>query len=254
MTAGLALASLYDVQIDRLDMARIGQSAEHTFAGVKCGLLDQISSLFGEQDRLVMSDFRSLNIKTVPLGTEVSFLMCNTNAKHALVDGSYNERRESCEQAARFFDKHLGHPVRALRDVTSADWKRLERLMEPHPAARSAHVIGETERVKTGAGMLENGDVAAFGRLMFESHQSSIEKFENSCEELDMVVETCRGIPEVLGARLSGGGFGGSVVILTRPEHTDVIAKNICEAYMASFGHTCDVRPIKASAGAKLII
>jgi galactokinase len=253
MASGLALASLYNMSVDRMTMARIGQRAEHEYAGVKCGLLDQISSLAGTPDHLVMSDFRSLDIQAVPLGHDMGFLMCNTNAKHALVDGAYNERRHSCEAAASFFNEHLGHPVTALRDVTSADWQRFSRLMDPNPASRSAHVIGETERVKQGAQQLKQGDIKAFGQLMFDSHQSSIENFENSCPELDVVVEACRSIPEVLGARLSGGGFGGSVVILARPEDAALIANAITPTYEASFGHPCDVRPVMASTGAHLI-
>ncbi len=253
ITSGLALASLYGISVNRKEMARLGQRAEHEYAGVKCGLLDQISSLYGEEDHLVMSDFRSLDIKTVPLGHDACFLMCNTNAKHALVDGAYNERRESCEQAAAFFNEHLEHPVKALRDVNSAEWKRFAIHMEEKPAARSAHVIGEIERVKKGAERLQEGDLVGFGKLMYESHQSSIDNFENSCPELDLVVEACRKIPEVLGARLSGGGFGGSVVILARPEHADLIASALMPVYEDAFGHPCEVRPVRASIGAHLL-
>ena len=114
MSSGLGLAALYGLDVQPLTMAKIGQTAEHTFAGVKCGLLDQITSLFGRQGELVMSDFRSLEVATLPIGADACFLMCNTHATHALSDGVYNERREMCEAAAAYFADILPHTVAAL--------------------------------------------------------------------------------------------------------------------------------------------
>lgn len=253
MAAGLCLSRVYGMEIAPLAMAKIGQKAEHEYAGVKCGVMDQISSLFGRKDHLVMSDFRSLAVETVRLGDDVCFLMCNTNAKHSLVESAYNARREACETAARFFAGVLGRPVHALRDVTWADWEKHRGGMDPVVAKRAAHVIGENTRVLKGRELLRAGDVQTFGQLMFESHESSRVYFENSCEELDRVVETARKIPGVLGARLSGGGFGGSVVVLTRPRDVDVIGKAISTAYRKVFGHPCDARLIKASDGARVL-
>jgi galactokinase len=227
--------------------------AEHEYAGVKCGLMDQISSLFGRKGHLVMSDFRTMAVETVRLGEDVCFLMCNTNAKHSLVESAYNHRREACETAARYFAGVLNRPVHALRDVTWEDWERHRGGMDPLVARRAAHVIGENTRVLKGREMLLAGKVEMFGQLMFESHESSRNYFENSCAELDGVVDAARRIPGVLGARLSGGGFGGSVVILTRPRDVEVISKAISSAYRKDFGHQCDVRLIRASDGARVV-
>ena len=179
--------------------------------------------------------------------------MCNTNAKHALVDGAYNERREHCVQAAAFFADHLDHPVTALRDVTCAEWEQHRSAMPELTAKRSAHPIGETQRVAKGSELLAHGDLAAFGQLMFDSHQSSREMFENSCLELDVVVDAAKLIPGVLGARLSGGGFGGSVVVLVHPRDAETTAKALTQVYTRHFGTPCDTRVIRCSDGATLV-
>jgi galactokinase len=253
ISSGLALAALYGLDVPPLDLARIGQKSEHEFVGVKCGLLDQISSLFAQPDRLVASDFRSLRVETVPLGESVRFLMCNTKAKHALVDGEYNERRHCCEAAARYFAGVLPHPVTALRDVSWDEWREHAGLMDPKAARRAAHVIGENGRVTKGIAMLRTGQVAEFGKLMFESHASSISNFENSCPELDLLVSVARRTPGVLGARLSGGGFGGSAVALVEREAVDAATESLVVAYRRKFGHPCDVREIVASGGARRV-
>ncbi|HNX34784.1 MAG TPA: galactokinase [Kiritimatiellia bacterium] len=253
MCTGLALGKLYGIQADKVTLARIGQKAEHTYAGCKCGLLDQISSLAGEEGKLVKTDFRTVAYETVAVGMDACFLMCNTHAKHALVDGAYNDRREACEQAAAHFANTLRHPVHALRDVSMAEWAIYKRGLPETVANRAAHPIGEDERVLKGAELLAKGDLPGFGALMFDSHESSRHLFENSCEELDAVVDAAKKIPGVLGARLSGGGFGGSVVVLVHPRDAETASIALANAYAAKFGKPCDVSVIKPAAGAHIL-
>ncbi|MDD4103204.1 MAG: galactokinase [Kiritimatiellae bacterium] len=253
MSAGLALARLYGMEVDKLTLARIGQKAEHAYAGCKCGLLDQLSSLAGQPGCLVKTDFRTLKYETVALGGDACFLMCNTHAKHALVDGAYNELRASCEQGAGYFASVLRHPVKALRDVSMAEWVLYRGGLEALVADRSAHPIGENERVLRGAGLLASGDLNGFGALMFDSHESSRRLFGNSCEELDVVVDAAKKIPGVMGARLSGGGFGGSVVVLAHPRDVETASVALANAYAARFGKACDVSIISPSAGAYVL-
>lgn len=253
MCAGLAFSKLYGMAVSELDMAKIGQKAEHEHAGVKCGLLDQVSSLFGKDHALVMTDFRSLEVETLPLAGDVAFLMCNSKAKHALVDGEYNERRKHCEKAAEFFKGVLSHPVTALRDVSWTEWQAHSPQMNPLTAKRSAHPIGETERVLEGRKLLDSGDIAGFGKLMFESHDSSVNYFENSCPELDTIVNAAKIIPDVLGARLSGGGFGGSVVALIRPSDAETVSQSIHAEFLKVHGHDCDISVITPSQGARIV-
>jgi len=253
MSAGLALARLYGLALEPVALARIGQAAEHRFAGVKCGLLDQISSLYGRAGKLVETDFRTLTVKTVPLGTDVCFLMCNTHARHALVDGEYNRRRQDCEAAAAYFARVLPGPVKALRDVTWADWQAHQGGLGGSAARRAAHPIGENARVLAGAQLLAACDLSGFGRLMFESHESSRVYFENSCPELDAVVAAAARTPGVLGARLSGGGFGGSVVVLLHPRDAADVAAVLAREYALLFGRPCETRVIQPSDGARVI-
>lgn len=253
VTTGLAIAGLYGITASKLDFAKIGQKAEHTFAGVKCGLLDQISSLYGAENMLVKTDFRSLDVENVPLSADCVLLVCKSGAKHALVDGAYNQRREDCEAARDFFKGKLDHKVDALRDVSWEEWEKFHGEMAERIANRSAHPIGEDERVLKGAELLDKGDTAAFGAMMFESHESSRKYFENSCEELDVLVEISKSVGGVLGARLSGGGFGGSVVALVKKDEAESAAKAISDAYNKHYGRPCEILFIVPSEGARIV-
>ena len=253
MATALALAALYGIEKDKTTLAKIGQKAEHTFAGCPCGLLDQASSLYGKEGSLVKSDFRYCQFENVDLGPSVAFMMVKSNAKHALVDGAYASRRQACEDAAKYFADVLKHPVTHLRDVSCAEWILYRGGLPETTAKRAIHPIGEDERVLQGAALLEKGDLDGFGSLMFDSHESSRNWFENSCEELDTIVDAAKAIPEVLGARLSGGGFGGSCCLLVRPEAADKIAAQIAQAYKTAYGDEPTCAVIKPSAGAHLV-
>lgn len=253
MCAGLAFAKLYGIEKDKTALAKIGQKAEHTFAGCPCGLLDQASSMYGEEGALVKSDFRYNTFETVPLGPTVAFMMVKTNAKHALVDGAYASRRAACEEAAKFFAGVLRKKVTHLRDVTAAEWILYRDGLDETVARRAVHPIGEDERVLQGAELLNKGLLKEFGALMFDSHESSRKWFENSCEELDVVVDAAKTIPEVYGARLSGGGFGGSCCLLVDPSAADKIAATITAAYKTRFGDEPQCSLIKPSSGAHLV-
>ncbi len=258
ISAGLALSGLYELQIAPIELAKIGRAAEHEYVGVRTGLLDQISSLYGKRNRLVMTDFRSLKVESVPMaestaGGKVCFLACNTRVKHSLVDSAYNERRSSCEEAVIFFAGKLDHTVKALRDVSLQEWERFSPEMDPVTARRAAHIIGENSRVLEAGKNLEEGNVEDFGKLMFQSHESSRVNFENSCRELDFLVDEAGRIPGVLGARLSGGGFGGSVVVLLPEDDVESTGAVLSGAYEREFGSPCDVRVIRPSEGAHVI-
>ena len=253
MATALALAKIYGIEKDKTTLAKIGQKAEHTFAGCPCGLLDQASSLYGKAGSLVKSDFRYCKFETVDMGGDVAFMMVKSNAKHALVDGAYASRRQACEDAAKYFAGVLKHPVTHLRDVSCAEWILYRGGLPETTAKRAVHPIGEDERVLLGAQLLEKGDLAGFGALMFDSHESSRNWFENSCAELDTIVDAAKAIPEVLGARLSGGGFGGSCCLLVRPEAADKIAAAITQAYRTVYGDEPVCRVVKPSDGAHLV-
>lgn len=249
----LALQKLYGIEMDKTATAKIGQKAEHTFAGCPCGLLDQASSLYGKAGALVKSDFRYNTFESVSMGDGLAFMMIKSNAKHALVDGAYASRRQACEDAAKYFASVLRKSVTHLRDVTMAEWVLYRGGLSETTAKRAVHPIGEDERVLQGAAFLEKGDVKGFGALMYDSHESSRNWFENSCEELDAIVDAAKAIPEVYGARLSGGGFGGSCCLLVDPAAADKIASQIIKEYKAKFGDEPECKLIKPSDGAHLV-
>jgi len=253
MSTGLTLGELYGISVEPVALAKIGQKAEHDYAGCNCGLLDQISSLAGESGKLVKTDFRTVEYESVSIGDDICFLMCNTLSKHELVDGAYNKLREACELCAEHFAKVLNHPVKALRDVSMAEWAVYKQDLPEQIACCGAHPIGEDERVLVGADLLAKGDLEGFGALMFDSHESSRVLFGNSCEELDFVVATAKNIPGALGARLSGGGFGGSAVVLVNPRDAVTVGAALESAFESKYGYPCEVSVITPSQGAHLI-
>lgn len=254
IASGLAFSALHRIAPEKIELAKIGQKAEHEFAGVRCGLLDQISSLFGRKQALVFTDFRSLQADTVPLPQDVAFMIADTGVKHTLVDSEYNERRQRCEQAASAFARILGPRVTALRDVTWDDMLQYRDRIDPAVWKRAAHPVGENERVLAGVAALKNGETVEFGRLMFASHESSQKYFENSCSELDVLVNAARRIPGVMGARLSGGGFGGSVVAMIEKDRAPLVAQTLARAYEDAFGRRIEPRVVVPSEGARLIV
>lgn len=210
---------------EKLETAKVCQAAENNFVGVKCGLLDQISSLFGKAHHAIEIDFQSLAVEAVPMLGEIAIVVCNTGVKHALVGGEYNALREHCESAARA----LG--VKSLRSV---DMKMLlanrARLAERDYQC-ALHVVGEIQRVVHGARALRDGDFEQFGQYMFQSHESSRDNFKNSTEELDILVEAARAHPAGLGARLTGGGFGGATINLVRRAGVEDFLRSVAGAY-----------------------
>ncbi len=229
-SAALEVATAYAVleytgkELDKKEIGILAQAAENNFAGCNCGLLDQFSSIFGVHHGLIHSDFRTLETYPVQLPDDVVFLMINPHIKHVLADSPYNERRISCEKAAEELGALLDHPVKALRDVSWEEFETHRDKIDPEAAQRAEHVIGEITRVEQGVKLLATGELEAFGQFLFDSHETSRTAFENSCNELDIVVEAAREAG-ALGARLSGGGWGGSVVAIVRA--TD--AGNTCE-------------------------
>jgi galactokinase len=172
---------LFGFSVDRLPLAKLCRKAENEYVGVSCGLLDQVSSIFGRKDHAIFLDCRAETVENVPFPRGVALLVVNSGVKHALTGGEYNERRDQCFEAARL----LGVP--ALRDTTSA---RLAAADMPELVKRrAAHIVGENERVFEALTHLREGNAAAFGRLMTASHRSSMTNFENSTPELDTLVD-----------------------------------------------------------------
>jgi galactokinase len=223
----LFLAKLFGVKLEPMQMARLAQKAEHDFVGVRCGLLDQIASLMSKERQATFIDCRTTEIGHVPLDGKVSIILANSNVKHALVGGEYNERRSDCEAAAHA----LG--VTFLRDASTEMLKSHKSVLADRIYHRALHIVGENERVLEGSEALRRGDITRFGELMFASHESSVTNFENSCPELDRLVNAARKTPGVYGARLSGGGFGGATINVVEKGREEEIVKALTAALPA---------------------
>lgn len=195
---------------EKLLVAKLCQAAENQFVGVQSGLLDQISSLFGRAFHAVDIDCQSLAVEHVPMLGDIAIVVCNSGVKHALVGGEYNELRRLCESAAR----KLG--AKSLRSVEPRFLRENQARLTEREYQCAYHVAGEIQRVIFGARALRQDDFEQFGQFMFQSHDSSRDFFKNSIPELDLLVDLARAQPGCLGARLTGGGFGGATINLVR--------------------------------------
>lgn len=225
------LMQLYDLDIAKADAARIGQGVENNFLGVKTGLLDQFSSIFGVSNSFILSDFRTVEVlETVSMTGNVSILVVNSMQKHDLVDSEYNVRRAACESAAaKLAARHAG--VKTLRDVSSELLASEKSLLTDTEYRRAKHVVQECERVRCAMEYLKNNDLHSFGALWWQSHESSRVNFENSTPALDKLIELSHQLPGALGARLSGGGFGGISIHLVENDKLDDYQQAIAQSY-----------------------
>lgn len=218
VSAAFALASLSGHEIEGVTLAKIGQEAEHEFAGVRSGIMDQFASVFGPAGNALFLDCRSLEWSPVPVPAS-QFVICNTKTKHELAESEYNKRRAECEAAAA----HFGKPF--LRDVSLAEFERLSVDMPEVEKKRARHVITENDRVLAAVNSLRSDDLTTFGMLLNESHESLRVDFEVSSVELDEMVRLARQ-NGALGARMTGGGFGGCTInLLPSGKKTDFVEK-----------------------------
>ncbi|MFT3746526.1 MAG: galactokinase [Pyrinomonadaceae bacterium] len=244
ISTAFALATLSGHKVDGMKLARIGQAAEHEFAGVRSGIMDQFVSVFGRKNHALFLDCRSMDWEPIPTSS-AQFLICNTKTKHELADGEYNKRRAECEAAAAFFGKA------SLRDVMLEDLVERSEGMPEVPKKRAMHIVTENARVVSSVEALKSGDLAAFGQLMNESHTSMRDDFEISCAELDLMVELARSSGEVLGARMTGGGFGGCTISLMKAgDHTEFV-RNVSETYTKETGIVPEIYSCEIGDGVK---
>ncbi len=236
------LRELFELELGRMDVAKLCRRAENEFVGVNCGLLDQVSSVFGEVGRAVHLDCRDESVRTISFPEGVELLVVNSGAHHELSGGEYNERREQCIAAAR------GMGLASLREADSAMLVTAD--LPDVTRRRAAHVVGEMERVEAGVKRLEARDVVGFGRLLSASHRSSMENFENSTPELDVLVEVALLQEGVLGSRLTGGGFGGATVSLVRADKVEAVRQAILLEYKARTGIETEGFRCRIGAGA----
>jgi galactokinase len=234
-----------------VEKALLCQKAEHEFAGVPCGIMDQFISVMGRQNNLLLLDCRSRETQLVPMNDPaVSLLIANTNVKHELANGEYARRRAQCEAAA----KALG--VASLRDATPAGLAGARGNMEDVVFRRARHVIGEIERTVQAAEGIRASNWPAVGQLMFASHRSLRDDYEVSCKELDAMVEIAEGLGikgGVFGSRMTGGGFGGCTVSLVQTELIEAISQKLSGDYKKKTGIEATLFTTRPAAGTTVV-
>ncbi len=242
VSVGFALAAINDRTIGGMELAQIGQTAEHKYGGVMCGIMDQFVSVHGRAEHALFLDCRNLEWSAIPLA-DAAFVICNTKSKHDLADGEYNKRRFDCEKAAAILGKN------SLREVSLADLENCRPEMSPVLQKRARHVVTENARVIDAVRTLESGDLERLGYLINESHESLRNDFEVSCPELDTMVDLARRQPGVLGARMMGGGFGGCTINLIEPAFRSGFIENVSREYQRETGIEAEIYDVKISHG-----
>jgi len=248
-----ALLASSGVEMDRAEIARVCQKAEHEYAGTLCGIMDQFISCFGRQQHALMLDCRSLSYQLLPLDDNARLVICNTNVKHELAGGEYNLRRASCEDGVRILRKHLPK-IRALRDVTPYELEQFAAELPETTYRRCRHVVSEDVRVEEAAKALSRGDMKGFGGLMAKSHRSLRDDYEVSCAELDTMVEIAAAIDGVYGARMTGGGFGGCTVNLVKAGAVEAFTSTIKREYQRMTRLAADVYVCSAAEAAGEVV
>lgn len=244
-----ALNELFALNLSKIQMVKMAQAAEHEFAGVKCGIMDQFASVFGKAAHAIQLDCRSLEYQYVPLHMEgIKIILLNSNVSHSLASSEYNTRRQQCEQGVAWVKEQMP-VVQSLRDVTP---EMLQQHVLPKDALiykRCNYVLEENLRLLAACDDLKKGDVAALGQKMFRTHEGLSKEYEVSCSELDWLVQYVRNEKDVLGARMMGGGFGGCSINLVKENAVDALVEKVNAQYMQATGLTLDAYEVEIADG-----
>ena len=238
---GLAfgLNEIFGWSLNRMEIAKLCQQAEHAYPGVMCGIMDQFANMMGKRGHVMLLDCRSLEYHYLPLSLDnYDLLMVNSKVHHALASSEYNLRREQCEEGLHIIQQHLP-AVQALRDVTEKELLDFLQLMPSEIFQRCLYIIQEISRTRQAAKLLDQGRLADLGKLMFATHEGLSKLFEVSCDELDFLVAEAAKEPAVLGARLMGGGFGGCTINIIQRNATKQFLDRLIPSYQKQF----DINP-----------
>jgi galactokinase len=249
VVTALAVLSLIGVSYPGPVLARLCQRAENEFVGASCGIMDQFISANGKKDHALLLDCRDLSFKLAPIPSHVALVIANTMVKHSVAGGDYPTRRAESEAACAVIASHRpGVPF--LRDATLEDLDKWGSEMAPKSLMRARHVISENLRTVAAADALLKGDLAELGRLMGEAHTSYSKDFEGSCVEADAMVALAQDLPGLIGARLTGGGFGGCTINVVEQSQAAAFAEALGGRYAAQFGIVPQIHICHASGGA----
>ncbi len=245
---GLAfgLNELFDLGMNRQQIAQLSQKAENEYAGVQCGIMDQFANLFGQERQVIKLDCRSLDYQLFPFDISGhKIVLLDTNISHSHASSEYNKRREQCEQGVTKLQE-LELDIKSLRDVSLDMITRFRTLIDDTVYRRCRYVVEENQRVEEACRYLEQGDLISFGQKMYESHDGLSCDYEVSSDELDFLVDQTRSNDSVLGARMMGGGFGGCTINLVKEEALASMTMDIEQEYQQQFRselkvYICDI-------------
>ncbi len=251
-TYAFALNDLFQLGIDKFELAKIGQATEHNYCGVNCGIMDQFASVFGKAGHLIRLDCRSLEYKYYPFDPEAAgykLVLLDSVVKHELASSAYNKRRQSCEHVVEAIRRR--HPeVEYLRDATMEMLGEVKGEVSAEDYMRAEYVIEEIQRVLDVCEALEKGDYETVGQKMYGTHYGMSKLYEVSCEELDFLNDIAKECG-VTGSRVMGGGFGGCTINLVKNELYDAFVKKAFADYTAKFGHEPKLYDVVISDGAR---
>ena len=250
VATAIAVLSLIEASYPGPVLARLCQRSENEFVGSACGIMDQFISANGKKDHALLLDCRDLSYKLAPIPSDVALVIANTMVKHAVTGGEYTSRRAQVEEAAAVIGRHRPE-VKFLRDATLEDLEKWGSEMSSEAVKRARHVISENERTVEAAEALAQNERKKLGRLMAEAHWSYSRDFEASCEEADAMVELAQDLPGLIGARLTGGGFGGCTVNLVEVDHAKEFAAELARRYETRTGIQPQIHICHASDGAR---
>ena len=246
-TYAFAINELWNGNIDKFELARVGQATEHNYCGVKCGIMDQFASVFGKAGHLMRLDCRSMEFAYFPFNPQgYKLVLLNSRVKHELVGSPYNDRRESCERVAKVLGQEF------LRGATMDQLEAIKDKISDEDYRRARYVIGEERRVLDVCDALEKGDYETVGKRMYETHWGMSKDYEVSCEELDFLAEVAEKCG-VTGSRIMGGGFGGCTINLVKNELYDGFIAEAKKAFCEKYGHEPEVYDVVISDGSRRI-
>ena len=244
-----ALNEIFELKLSRMQMVPLAQQAEHVFAGVNCGIMDQFASMFGKKDHAIKLDCRSLTYEYVPINLAgYKIILFNTNVKHNLASSEYNTRRKQCETGVSIIAQNRP-AVKSLRDVNMEMLKDYVADVDPLIFKRCKYVVQENERLLDACDYLKKGDIKSLGAKMFQTHRGLRYDYEVSCKELDFLVDFVKGNEDVAGARMVGGGFGGCTINLIKENAVEELVEAISSAYTNEMDLTLSVYPVSIENG-----
>ena len=245
------LNELFHLNITPVDLALMGQSAEH-WVGINCGIMDQFASVMGKENQVIKIDCRTLEYEYHKADfSDYSLVLFDSNVKHSLFTSAYNQRRQECEQGLAILTAHFLE-VTSFRDATEEQLLSLQDTMSEDVFKRSHYAIKEIKRVTLACEALDRGDILTLGKLLFETHDGLSNEYEVSCAELEMIVDTLKQEPAVIGSRMMGGGFGGCTINLIKKGEEDAIKTKLTQLYQAAFGIELKTYEVKISNGTSL--